>query len=508
MRQELTIRGVPDSIVQDAWWLETTGEPPQAQSSRRWGDRSLLASLRMRHAIPLLASLVALADWLFWEQPAGISVAVFVLVISAAITAMKPRRPTAREWAGAIGFAVLSNLPAVIELQFLSVLFSFGGLVCLMVWAFYGRAAGEWLLLRTLLRLPTVGATLLLRNALSAAPAADLGSGARRQAASLVLPVLMGTVFLALLASANPVLEGFLEELDPSRLFDLKFWQRVLFWSVIASLLWPCLNLSEIWLGKAARPAAMPKAGPSRAAFLINPVSVRNSLLLFNLLFLVQTVMDLGVLTGGVSLPEGMSYASYAHRGAYPLVVTALLAGVFTLVTRHMTGADRTLRAMVYLWLAQNIFLVVTAAVRLQYYVEAYALTYLRIAAFIWMALVLAGLLLTVVQIRRSHDTAWLLRRSLAALIGTLYLCGFVNFAQIIAGYNLNHGSALAARDTAYICNLGADAYPAILTHEAETGQQVCGREMRYHLKRSAITNWREWGFRRWRIQAYYPQQN
>ncbi|WP_260091663.1 hypothetical protein [Phaeobacter inhibens] len=73
MRQELTIRGVPDSIVQDAWWLETTGEQPQAQSSRRWGDRSLLASLRMRHAIPLLASLVALADWLFWEQPAGIS---------------------------------------------------------------------------------------------------------------------------------------------------------------------------------------------------------------------------------------------------------------------------------------------------------------------------------------------------------------------------------------------------------------------------------------------------
>ncbi|MBY6059347.1 hypothetical protein [Leisingera daeponensis] len=80
MRQEIIIHGVPDSIRLDAWWLETTAGPPQRRSDRVHGAGALLASLRMRHAIPILASLVAIADWLFWEQPPGISVAVFALV--------------------------------------------------------------------------------------------------------------------------------------------------------------------------------------------------------------------------------------------------------------------------------------------------------------------------------------------------------------------------------------------------------------------------------------------
>ncbi|WP_424978790.1 DUF4153 domain-containing protein [Leisingera sp. S232] len=507
MRQELIIHGIPDSLRLDAWWLEAAGEPPQAQPRRQPGRGPLLVSMRARHAIPLLASLVAIADWLFWDQPAGISVAVFALILSAAVMAMKPRRPTIREWAGAAGFALLSNLPAAIDLQVLSVLFSLGGLICLTAWAVYGPVLSERLALRTALRLPTFGAALLLRNALCAMPASDLSSGLRRHAASLALPLLMGSVFLMLLASANPVLEEALAELDPGRLFELEFWLRLLFWTVAAALLWPCLNLSETWLGSTAPAANVQKAGPSRAAFLINPVSVRNSLVLFNLLFLAQTMMDLGILTGGVALPDGMSYAAYAHRGAYPLVVTALLAGVFTLVTRSMTGTDRTLRALVYLWLAQNMILVLTAAIRLQHYVAAYALTYLRIAAFVWMALVLAGLVLTVVQIHRGHGTAWLLRRCFAALVAALYICSFVNFADVIARYNLTHGSTLVTQDTSYICSLGAAAYPAVHAFETATGQQVCGSAIHSDLNRTTITNWREWGFRRWRIQAYYQQQ-
>ena len=42
--------------------------------------------------------------------------------------------------------------------------------------------------------------------------------------------------------------------------------------------------------------------------------------------------MDFVYLWGGKTLPDGMSYAEYAHRGAYPLIATALLAGAFVLV--------------------------------------------------------------------------------------------------------------------------------------------------------------------------------
>lgn len=508
MRQDLIIHGVPDRIRLDGWWLDMTTEPTSPAQPRPAKRTSLMASLRMRHTVPLLAALVVLADWLFWNQPVGISFAVFALVLSVAILAAKPQKPTVKEWAVVTAFAVFSNLPAAIELQFLSVVFSLAGVIAVAAWAFAANTLNEALVLRMMLRLPTVGAMLLMRDAIHNMPATGYKTKVRHQAAALLLPLFMGAVFLSLLASANPVLEEFLAEIDLARLFEAQFWFRFLFWGVVASLLWPYLNLSERWMGTRARQFFVQKAGPTRIAFFINPVSVRNSLWLFNILFLIQTFLDVSILTGGVSLPEGMSYASYAHRGSYPLVATALLAGLFTLITRSMIGSDKTLRFLVYLWLGQNMFLVATAAIRLQHYVDAYALTYLRVAAFIWMALVLTGLLLTVWQVHRSLSTAWLLRRCFLALVAILYVCGLVNFAEIIAKYNLTHGSALAEPDSYYICSLGTGAYRAILKFEARTGQDLCNRMIELDLTRTEIRNWREWGYRKWQIQAYYRQQN
>lgn len=505
MRQELIIQGVPDRIKRDAWWLETITTPQQDHPRSTKPDGPLLSAVRIQHAIPVLAALITLADWLFWKQPLGISIAVFAVVLSAAIMFAKRERPSRSEWIWAIGFTALCNLPVAMDLQFLSVLLSLGGVICLAVWVVYGGKSNEGAAVRLAFRLPTIGAAMLIRDALSEKHDVNLATGLRSHAASLLLPLIMGVVFLALLAIANPVLENVIEALDPGYLLARGFWLRVLFWGICACLIWPYLNLSDPWLGPRTRQPVAPMAGPARSAFLINPASVRNSLMLFNLLFLVQTVMDLGILTGGVALPEGMSYATYAHRGAYPLVVTALLAALFTLATHSMIRTDATLRALVYLWLAQNVFLVVTAAFRLQFYVEAYALTHLRVAAFIWMALVMVGLVLTLLQIHLGQTRVWLLRRCFVATLVTLYACCFVNFAEIIANYNLRHGD-VASRDGYYICKLGTDAYPVIHAYELETNQQLCGRSMRYALNRNRIDTWREWGFRRWRIQAYYQQ--
>ena len=56
-------------------------------------------------------------------------------------------------------------------------------------------------------------------------------------------------------------------------------------------------------------------------------LTITGSFLALNALFALQTAMDMTYLWGGVALPDRMTYASYAHRGAYPLIVTALLAG-------------------------------------------------------------------------------------------------------------------------------------------------------------------------------------
>ncbi|KAE9631766.1 DUF4173 domain-containing protein [Parasedimentitalea maritima] len=217
--------------------------------------------------------------------------------------------------------------------------------------------------------------------------------------------------------------------------------------------------------------------------------------------------MDIGVLTGGVSMPEGMTYARYAHRGAYPLVATALLAGVFAIATHKMIKANKFQQKLLYLWLGQNLFLVITAVYRLSLYVEAYTLTYLRVAAFIWMLLVFAGLILTIIQIRQSKKIAWLVRSNLAVLAATLYLCCFVNFAYVITSYNIQNANTANRFDERYICELGEQALPLILEQDQKTGIRMC---MGYHYGRpifEPISDWREWGFRKWRLQAYLGEK-
>ena len=56
------------------------------------------------------------------------------------------------------------------------------------------------------------------------------------------------------------------------------------------------------------------------------------------MLFAVQTNLDVTFLWGNAALPADITYAAYAHRGAYPLILTALLAAGFVLVAMRPGG--------------------------------------------------------------------------------------------------------------------------------------------------------------------------
>ncbi len=275
-------------------------------------------------------------------------------------------------------------------------------------------------------------------------------------------------------------------------------------------MVWPFLVLQKM-RQRMQVPFAVPVAPRLSVPALFNPQSVVNSLVLFNLMFALQTGLDAVYLWGHAELPDGVSPAAFAHRGAYPLVLTALLAGLFAMVSRPYVFERRGLQVLLLLWLGQNVALMAGAVLRLDLYVEAYGLTYLRVAAFIWMGMVAAGLALIGWQVLRGHGNGWLLARMAALLVAVLYLCSFVNFADMIARFNLSRepdvyavqggGRAPVRLDGDYICDLGPMAVPAIADYHRQTGQAVCAAwNMPAYPQ---IDNWREWGFRKWRVRRY-----
>ena len=136
------------------------------------------------------------------------------------------------------------------------------------------------------------------------------------------IPVFLGGIFLFLLVSANPLLEKWIGVVDLGNTAAYIIPARLLFWAMALSIVWPFIHVR--WRGKREVAARLAEAvAPAQEARsdrvdFFGVTTILRSLILFNLLFAVQTVLDVAYLWGDAKLPDDVSYASYAHRGAYP----------------------------------------------------------------------------------------------------------------------------------------------------------------------------------------------
>ena len=477
--------GVPRALAVDAWWMSADAEfdAPDARVKLR----QVLAS-RTRRRILLLVVLVALADALFFQQAVGLSIAVFVIALFAASVFEAER---SRVGWGPILVLILGVLPVVDYVQFFSVIFAIFGLIVAVAWHRLGVSQSLDAVLfaaRRLVFFLPLGAVQSI-DAWVKTPSGevDVSSVFRELIRNWAFPVGGGLLILSLLVSANPVLERLFANILDLDFDAQRFLQRVFFWLGAAILVWPMLSVAADRLQRPFGPQKVRRA----YGFGLNATSVSNALWLFNGLLAMQLIMD-GAFAISGELPYDMSYARYAHRGAYPLVVTALLAGCFALAARPFLDEGRWLKPLMVLWLALNGLLTVASMYRLGLYVEVYGLTYLRMRAGIWMVLVAIWLGLIAWQILKSKANGWLVLRSFAMGITTIYVGCFVNFAEVIARYNVDHKRF----DTWYACSLTETSPTAFLKL---SGTDACYTPAR----RAKIDGWRDWGFREWRVTRY-----
>ena len=124
------------------------------------------------------------------------------------------------------------------------------------------------------------------------------------------------------------------------------------------------------------------------------------------------------------------------------------------------------------------------------------------------MVLVALGLLLIVACIAFNRSNNWLIRANLVTLTATLYVCSLVNFAAIIADYNVDHSPEPNSKgvwiDMDYLFSLGSQALPAIDRAMSLRGFDlalVSRRGCLVEQQAKQMASWRSWGFRSWRLQ-------
>jgi hypothetical protein len=335
-----------------------------------------------------------------------------------------------------------------------------------------------------------------------------------KQLAAWILPITFATGFLLLFREANPVVEAALRTIDLSLLLQLPDAWRVAFWLAVGAC------AAVLMQPRLARKRPV-RAGDGRNRLietLFDHQALVRSLALFNALFAAQSAMDILYLWGSMALPSGMSHAEYAHRGAYPLVATALLAAAFVLIAMRRGGpGDRSLliRSLVLIWIGQNVLLCGSSILRLELYVEAYSLTRFRVAAGVWMGLVASGLLLMFLRILLRRSNRWLIAMNLLALTSVVYAGALIDIPAFVARFNVDHCAELdhtgVLLDIPYMQSLGPsvipalDAYLTALPNDKYDQRELASR-IRTQLATEFLTrgdDWRSWSYRAVRLARY-----
>ncbi len=316
-------------------------------------------------------------------------------------------------------------------------------------------------------------------------------------AAMLALPVIGCAAFLILFAAANPLIAQTLAAIRfPAPV-------RVIQWAVVALCLWPSLRPDAMVMRLAAR---LPDAEPALPGTSLPSVLI--ALVLFNIIFAVQNGLDIAFLWSGGALPAGMTQTEYVHRGAYPLIVTALIAGVMALaMLRPGSPSERhpLARRLVTLWVAQNLVLVASSALRTIDYIDSSMLTAWRIAALAWMALVALGLILICWRILAGRSARWLINWNALAAAVVLAICTFVDLGAVAAAWNVR-GQTPKAIDLCYLREVGDGALLPLIALERRPMDAVTRDRVRFvraqlfadlHANQTGWSRWTPRGARR-----------
>jgi len=485
----------------------TDTTPPIAQQT----------GIKMRYAMALL--LTVIADWLFYSHPVGWTLGGFGFLLLISVFVPRPTEHVPRLLLYLLTIAISALcIRCIYEPNLLTLILLALGFITLslarreswqsdtLTWC------QRWI--DTLTRGWVNSCRIFVKDGLHICSAIT-GYRTRDRITIWIIPIVLGGLFLLIFAFANPIIGNacisFWSAVSAWSI-PLPSFVRILFWIATATLLITLLGHLTGIQRTTSQQHTIPIPDEFNATLeqLLSPATITRALIIFNIIFAIQTALDLFYLWGGATLPTGMTYAQYAHRGAYPLVIAALLAGAFALVafpTDTDKPSNKINRWLVYLWLGQTLLLVVFSTWRLWLYVDTYALSRLRFMSGIWMRLVAFGLITIIIRIAMKRSSLWLINVNTLMTLIVLYICALAGMDTRIANFNVHQyekqlGTGNEGLDVEYLKTLGPDALPALhrIVGKCDGYPKADKiREAVYVLEETVATQMSEW--RGWTIK-------
>lgn len=172
---------------------------------------------------------------------------------------------------------------------------------------------------------------------------------------------------------------------------------------------------------------------------------------------------------GGMQLPEGMTYAAYAHNGFFQLLFVCAVNLCMVLLVQKYFLHHKALNWLLIVICGCTYIMIASSAYRMILYISTYQLTFLRVLVLVVLgvlALLMAGVLLLIC------NPGFPLFRYSMIVVSVIYLgFSFSHVDYFIASYNLSHAGE--NMDWWYLSGMSLDAAPAVADYYADAPEEL-----------------------------------
>lgn len=290
------------------------------------------------------------------------------------------------------------------------------------------------------------------------------------------IPLLV--IIVPLLASADDVFLHFVK-LIPNIFTNIHLGEFVP--RLILVIIVVCMVFSYLWSLFVSKTAGFRTASAEenthRSYAFIDSVTVTTILVLIDALYVFFIAIQFSYLFGSLSygLPQDFTYAQYARKGFFELVVITLINLAILLANMNFGKTsglrmNRVIKVLNSTLVIATFIMLLSAHFRMSLYEEAYGFTYLRVLTHAFMGYLFVLYIITLWKI--WFQSLHLLKCYIVISLVAYTLLNYMNIDQFIAKNNIERYKNGSRIDILYLSTLSYDAVPPLVEFINSTPDQ------------------------------------
>ncbi len=196
---------------------------------------------------------------------------------------------------------------------------------------------------------------------------------------------------------------------------------------------------------------------------------------LISALLLFVNVIDIVYVWFGNEFNTKRDFSADVHQGVNLLIFSIFLS-IFIMIyyfrrNQNFYKNNNMLKQMAYFWILQNVILIISVVFRNAHYIQFHGLTQKRIGVFVFLAVVVVGLISLTLKIAKRKSFFYLSRFNSWSLYGVLIFLACFNWDMIIFNHNFANRKHKTI-DLTYLVGLSDEVILAI-----ESNKEVLFKE-------------------------------